>query len=255
MGYIRVKELNQVSIGQNMEYSGAIPMRKCNKSDTVYVCIEDKYYKISKDGIEEGNQFRGRLYEFGSNPRIIDGKFIAFKLKIKQRSVLYFAITSKEGKQKPTKPIKPILIYQSLQLEDNSKVVNFCYNPVKSNTDRGYVGTIGAVSNDLYNTVVNKARLLDRPMPKTDYVKKAIKLKTEIESSQYIPLRYEKEHEDIILDDVFPQEMNKLYFISKLRYIIEDYSNGTIYYSGCLKELERKYKLVKQHFKQQLVTI
>ena len=42
MGYTRVNELSQVSIGQNMEYSGAIPMRKCNNSDTMYVCIEDK---------------------------------------------------------------------------------------------------------------------------------------------------------------------------------------------------------------------
>lgn len=253
MGYTRVNELSQVSIGQNMEYSGAIPMRKCNNSDTMYVCIEDKYYKISKDGIEEGNQFRGLLYEFGSNPRIIDGKFIAFKLKIQQRNVLYFTITSKAGKQKPVKPIMPILIYQELQLED-SKVVNFCYNPVKSINNRGYVGTIGTISSDIYNTVINKARLLDRPMPKTDYIKKAIKLKNEIEDSQYIPLSYKQEHEDIILDDVFPQEMNKLYFISKLRYIIEDYSNGLIYYSGCLKEVERKYKLVKQHFKYELIT-
>lgn len=250
MGYVRVNELDKVSIGQNMEYSGAIPMRKCTESDTVYVCIDDKYYKISKDGIEEGNQFRRKVYEFGSNPRIVDGKFIAFKLKIKQHSVLYFTITSKESKQKPIKPIKPILIHQTLQLDDDSKVVNFCYNPVKLDDGRGYVGTIGTASSDLYNTVVNKVRLLDRPLPKTDYVKKAIKLKQEIEDCNYIPFRYEREHEDIVLDDVFPQEMNKLYFISKLRYIIEDYSSSKIYYSGCLKELERKYKLVKKYFKQ-----
>lgn len=250
MGYVRVKELNKVSIGQNMEYSGAISMRKCSESDAVYVCIGDECYKVSKDGIEEGNQFKGKVYAFGSNPRIIDGRFVAFKLKIRQHNVLYFAITSKGSKQNP---IKPILICQSLQLDDNYKVVNFCYNPVKSKDGRGYDGTIGSISTDVYNTVVNKVRLLDRPLPKTDYVKKAIKLKKEIEDSQYIPFRYEKKHEDIVLDDVFPQEMNKLYFISKLRYIIEDYSSSKIYYSGCLKELERKYKLVKQYFKQESV--
>lgn len=241
MGYIPVENLEEVSVGQNMFYPGAIHMRKDKESDIVYAFIKNKYYKISKEGIEIDDSFKRHVYEFGSNPRIINGRFIAFKLIINGRGALHFTIVDKDTNI-------PVLIYQE-QCKGDEKIINFCYNPKRIVNRRGFAGTIGYVNEDLYNAVVNKSRLLNNPMPKTDYIKKAVNLKNKIEKSDCLPIRYLPEHENIILDNIYPQEMNKLYFISKLRYIIEEYSNGMIYYSGCLKELERKFKILVKYFK------
>lgn len=247
MAYIPVNKLEEVSVGQNMVYNGVIFLRKSRTSETIYAEIDGSYYKITKDRILEGREFKNKLYAVGTTTRNVLGRFIAFKLIVNGKSTLYFSIVYKDGHI-------PILIHQTIDLgldsnNNNPTISNFCYNPVKSEDGRGYTGTIGNISDDLYNTVHNKSRLLDRPIPKVDYIKKAHKLKEQIESSNDIPLSYKPEHENIYIKDVYPQEMNKLFYISKLRYIIENYSNGKIYYSGSLKSIEKRYKEVSKYFK------
>lgn len=248
MGYIPVKQIENVSIGQNYVYNGVIFIRKSRSSDVVYACIDDKYYKFSKDGFEESIKFRNKLYEYGTRTRNVIGRFMAFKLMIRGRAATYLTISYKESNA-------PILIFQSVSLGLNkngneSANIHFCYNPEKNENGPGYIGTIGSISSDLYNTVYNKSKLLTQPIPRVDYVEKAVKLKSSIEASEYIPFAYKPDHEDIIIEDVFPQEMNKLHLLSKLKYIIEDYGNSTIYYSGSLKEIDRKYKAIVRYFKQ-----
>lgn len=253
MAYIPVDKLEEVSVGQNMHCDDdVIFLRKSRTSDTVYAKIKNKYYKISNEGVFENTKYQHNLYKYGTTTRNLYARFIAFKLIVRGKSSLYFTITDKNSHI-------PILIHQTLELDEDSNgkniiITNFCYNPIKSKEGRGYIGTIGSVSDDLYNTAYNKARLLDRPMPKVDYVKKAIKLKEEIENSKDIPLAYKPEHESIYIKDVYPQEMNKLFFVSKLRYIIENYSSGKIYYSGSLKNIEKRYKEVRKYFKHVITT-
>ena len=228
MAYIPVDKLEEVSVGQNMHYDDdVIFLRKSRTSDIIYAKIKNKYYKISNEGIFEDSKYQHKLYQYGTITRNLHARFIAFKLIVRGKPALYFTITNK-------KTHTPILIHETLDLGVNSngdsiKTTNFCYNPIKLQAGRGYIGTIGQASDDLYNTVHNKARLISRPMPKVDYTKKAIKLKEQIENSTDVPLAYKPEHEGIYIKDVYPQEMNKLFYISKLRYIIENYSNGKIY--------------------------
>ena len=171
---------------------------------------------------------------------------MAFKLIVKGKPCLHLTISCKDH--------TPLMIYQEVLLDEKedgeyNKNINFCYIPKKVDSERSYNGLIGRVNEDLYLTVYNKSRLLEKSIPKTDYVKKAKLLRRKIEECEAIPLAYKREHENIYIPGVFPQEMNRLYFISKLRNIIDNYSNAVIYYSESYKQIELKYKSVLNYFK------
>lgn len=247
MAYKKVKNIDEVSCGLNYVTGGAVAVRI--EDNIIYMCVEETYYKFSKEGFETGNHISGKLFEYGSTPRNIYGRFIAFKVIENNKPSLYIAICSKDKETEH----EPIMIYSesfgNLSEDSNSKIVNFCFKPKREKGSRLYSGSIGWISEDIYYTVFNKSRLLEKAIPKCDYVKKAEVLKRKIEKCQYIPMAYSREHEDIEIYDVFPQEMNKLYFLSKLKYMIENYSSTKIYYSQSLKRLEEKYKAVLSHFK------
>lgn len=247
MAYKQANSIKEVSYGFNYVIGGAISLRVEN--ETIYAYVNETYYKFSKEGFEMGDHLKGKLFEYGTKTMNVYGRFIAFKIMECQKPSLYIAICSKEEDTKH----EPIMVYSeatsSLNEDESSKIINFCYRPKKDNSSRLYNGHIGWINEDTYLTVYNKSRLLEKATPKCDYVKKAEALKKKIEKCSFIPMVYSKEHEDIYIHDVFPQEMNKLYFISKLRYMIENYSSTKIYYSQSLKRLEEKYKAVLNHFK------
>ena len=241
MSYQQVNNINQVNIGQNYIYNGAIHLRKDN--DKVYVYFDDKFYVFSIDGYEEGAHLKHKMFEYGTSTSCLLGRFMAFKLKVKGKYALYLTLSFKDH--------TPYMVYQEIPLEDKHNTVlrNFCFNPIESEDNRGYTGSVGSMNKDLYMTVYNKSRLLTKALPKTDYVKKAEALKKKIEECKYIPLAYKREHEEISIPGIFPQEYNKLYYISKLRAIIEDYSSAKIYFSESYKQLEAKYKAVLKYFR------
>lgn len=241
MAYKKVDSINKVSPGFNYIVGGAIMMRIIDES--IYACIDENYYKFSKEGFEMGDHLKSRLYEYGVRNLHIDARFLAYKLVENGSQSLYLTINSK-------KTDKPIMVYQEYSSSnDESKIVNFCFLPEKEEDERLYKGQIGWISEDLYLTALNKSRLLERPLPKSDYVKKAIALKNKIEKCKIIPMAYSLEHENIYIPDVFPQEMNKLHLVSKLRNAIENYGSAKIYYSEVLKKTEEKYKAILQYFK------
>lgn len=244
MAYQKIKGVENVNVGQNYVVGGAIMMRKVD--DAIYAYIDEEYYKFSQQGFEKGTHLKNKLFEYGTTTRNVLGRFMAFKLIVKGKPSLYLTISYKDH--------TPVMIYQEVILDEGVdgnlvKNINFCYNPKQIEHQRGYIGDIGRLNEDLYLTVFNKSRLLDKALPKTNYVKKAQALKKKIEECEIIPLAYKREHEDIFIPGVFPQEMNKLYLVSKLRSIIEDYSNSKIYYSESYKQLEAKYKAILRYFK------
>lgn len=243
MAYKEAKSVSEVSCGLNYVEGGAITLRI--EDETIFAEFDGVYYKFNKDGFEMGDHLKGKLFKYGDNPKIIYGRFLAFKIVENKKHALYITICSKDEETKHT----PIMIYSEINNSDDSKIVNFCFKPKRDESSRFYNGKIGWISEDTYCTVFNKSRLIRQAVPKCDYVKKAEALKRKIEKCQYIPMVYSREHENINIYDVFPQEMNKLYFISRLRNMIENYSSTKIYYSQSLKRLEEKYKAVLNHFK------
>lgn len=241
MAYKKVNSVNEVSCGLNYVLGGAMMIRVID--GTIYAYIDETYYKFSEEGFEVGSHLSGKLFEYGAKTTNIYGRFIAFKIMENNKPSLYVTICTKEH--------EPIMVYNETTIneDEDNKIINFCYKPKRDGLSRLYTGDIGWLNEDSYLTVHNKSRLLERAIPKCDYVKKAEALKKKIEKCQYVPMAYSREHEDIHIYDVFPQEMNKLYFISKLRYMIENYSSTKIYYSQSLKRLEEKYKAVLNHFK------
>lgn len=244
MAYQKVENINKVNVGQNYIVGGAIMLRKVD--DVVYAYIDEKYYKFSQEGFETGDHLAKKVFEYGTRTTNILGRFMAFKLIVKGKPALYLTISYKDH--------TPVMIYQEVILDEDSdgnqiKNINFCYKPEAVENGRGYIGDVGRINEDLYLTVYNKSRLLDKALPKTDYVKKAEALKKKIESCTVIPLAYSKEHENIYIPGVYPQEMNKLHLISKLRAIIEDYSSAKIYFSESYKQVESKYKAILKYFK------
>ena len=243
MAYKKVNGVSKVSVGQNYIVGGAIMMRVID--DEVYAYIDEVFYKFSKKGYEIGSHLSGKLFEYGAKTTNILGRFMAFKLIVKGKPALYLTISYKDH--------EPVMVYQEIILNEetghSNKIINFCYKPESNENSRTYIGDIGWLSEDLYLTVLNKSRLLNKSLPKTNYVKKAQMLKKKIENCNTIPLSYSIEHEDIYIPGVFPQEMNKLYLLSKLNMIIEDYSNAKIYYSQSLKQVEEKFKAILNYFK------
>ena len=245
MAYTFVNDIEKVSVGQNFYYPGSLMLSR--EDDAVYVCVGEKYFKFKRLGYEENSKYSSKVFKYGTTPRIIYGKFIAFKLEVNGANALYMTITSADTNL-------PILIYKEIQdgkYSDGTPMKNtyFCYNPIVDEGKDRYVGSIGYVSEDLYATVYNKSRLLKNRMPSTDYVGKAKKLLAKIEKCKVLPLNYSVEHEDITLVGVLPYEVNKKYYISKLNDVISNYSNGKIYYSEILKRLELKYKTTLNYFK------
>lgn len=247
MAYKEVYDVNEVSYGLNYVVGGAITLR--TEEDVTYLSVDGKYYKFSKDGFETGNHLSGQLFKYGTQPTNIYGRFLAFKINESKKPTLYITIVSKNKDSEH----EPIMIYSESKLNNgkdtDSKIVNFCYRPKKDTSSRYYNGSIGWISEDTYYTVFNKSRLLKKAIPKCDYIKKAESLKRKIENCKILSMVYSKEHENLDIPDVFPQEANKLYFISKLRYMIENYSSTKIYYSQSLKRLEEKYKSILEYYK------
>lgn len=245
MAYKQAESINHVSCGLNYVRGGAIAIRI--EGETIFACVDEVYYKFSKEGFDMGAHLSGKFLEYGTTPKRIYGRFMAFKVIENNHPSLYIAICSKNEETLHM----PIMVYSEAKCSGNNddKIINFCYKPKRDKLSRSYNGQIGWLSEDAYQTVFNKSRLLERAIPKCDYVKKAEALKRKIEKCKVIPMVYSAEHEDIHLYDVFPQEMNKLYFLSKLRYMIESYSSTKIYYSQSLARLEDKYKAVLNYFK------
>ncbi|MGU8989235.1 hypothetical protein ACSW8S_17600 (plasmid) [Clostridium perfringens] len=236
MAYKLVDKIEEVSIGQNLVYKGSIAYVVDEAQEVVYLGFNNKFLAISYDGIVEDNSIKSIIWGSKNLTKYLNANLIVFDIAEKDKTRRYLTITDKATHT-------PILIFK-----DGWYNREFCFKPVKSPGVR-YDAAIGEIDKYSYAIAFNKSRLLDVPLPKTNYILKARKLLNQIKANNIIPNKYDVEAKNIIIPGLNQEEICRNYYINELEYIIKNFSNHEIYYCKLLNDIIDKFKIVDKYFK------